>query len=231
MKTAAITAAIACAAVSGVSAADAKPAAQENAGLKPGLYAVLNTTKGKIVCRLFEDKAPKTVANFVGLAEGTKEWTHPVTGKKQKTRFFDGLAFMRVIPGFMIQGGDPLNSCKGGPGYKFEDEFAPGLGFDKPGLLAMANAGPNTNGSQFFITDVPRGDFEEYPSYLNGKHAIFGEVVEGLNIVSAIADMPGQNGMAFSPAIMNKVEIVRVPKAEAKPAAQPKPTAKTESAK
>ena len=137
--------------------------------MKPGLYAVFHTSKGKIVCVLFEKEAPKTVANFTGLAEGTKEWTDPKTRTKVKKRFYDGLIFHRVIPNFMIQGGDPLGTGTGGPGYKFEDEFSANLKFDKPGRLAMANAGPNTNGSQFFITHVPT-------PHLNNAHTIFGEV-------------------------------------------------------
>lgn len=147
--------------------------------LKPGLYAIFHTSKGNITCILFENEAPKTVANFVGLANGTKEWTDPKTGKKVKKRFYDGLIFHRVIPKFMIQGGDPEGTGRGGPGYSFEDEFHPDLKFDRPGKLAMANAGPNTNGSQFFITDVPT-------PWLNNKHTIFGQVVEGEDVVNNI---------------------------------------------
>ncbi|HOX22066.1 MAG TPA: peptidylprolyl isomerase [Elusimicrobiales bacterium] len=173
--------------------------------LPPGTYAALDTEKGVIICRLFEKEAPVTVANFIGLATGTKEWTHPRSGKKEKNRFYDGLSFMRVIPGFMIQGGDPLNNCTGGPGYQFEDEFSSGLKFDKPGLLAMANAGPGTNGSQFFITDQGPA-----PSHLNNKHTIFGEVVQGLDVVSAIARVPAQRGMAIKPVRINKVDIMKI---------------------
>lgn len=176
--------------------------------LSTGLYAVIETEKGRIICRLFEKQAPKTVANFTGLAEGKKEWTDPRTGGKKKSRFFDGLTFMRVIPGFMIQGGDPLNNCTGGPGYQFEDEFSPDLKFNKEGLLAMANSGPGTNGSQFFITDNPRGG--DFPEHLNGKHTIFGEVVEGMNVVSAIADVPAEGGMALNPVVMKSVVIKRI---------------------
>src|SRR4051812_40504657 len=122
----------------------------------PGdLYAVFQTSRGNIVVKLFEKDAPKTIANFVGLATGKQEWIDPRTGQKSKAKLYDGTAFHRVIPQFMIQGGDPLGTGTGGPGYKFEDEFQSGKKFDKPGLLAMANAGPNTNGSQFFITEVP----------------------------------------------------------------------------
>jgi len=147
--------------------------------LKPGLYAIFHTSKGTITCSLFEKEAPKTVANFVGLADGTKEWTDPKTGKKVKKRFYDGLIFHRVIPNFMIQGGDPEGTGRGGPGYKFEDEFNPSLKFDKPGKLAMANSGPHTNGSQFFITHVPT-------PWLDNKHTIFGQVIEGQDIVDNI---------------------------------------------
>jgi peptidyl-prolyl cis-trans isomerase A (cyclophilin A) len=143
-------------------------------------YATLETTLGNIKIELFPAKAPKTVDNFVGLAGGTKEFTDPKTGKATKRPFYDGLIFHRVIPNFMIQGGDPLGMGTGGPGYKFEDEFSD-LKFDKPGLLAMANAGPNTNGSQFFITTDPT-------PWLNNKHTIFGQVVEGMDVVQKIAN-------------------------------------------
>ena len=147
----------------------------------PGTYAVFNTSEGKIVCRLFEKEAPKTVANFVELAEGKREWTHPLTGKKSNDKLYDGTIFHRVIPDFMIQGGDPAGSGMGGPGYKFEDETkgSPHR-FDKPGKLAMANAGPNTNGSQIFITTANT-------EWLTGKHTIFGEVVEGQDIAEKIS--------------------------------------------
>jgi peptidyl-prolyl cis-trans isomerase A (cyclophilin A) len=147
----------------------------------PGTYAVIETSEGTIVCRLFEKEAPKTVANFVELSEGKREWTHPTTHKKSTSPLYDGTIFHRVIPGFMIQGGDPQGTGMGGPGYQFEDETknSPHK-FDKPGKLAMANAGPNTNGSQFFIT-VANTD------WLTGKHTIFGETVEGYEIVEKIS--------------------------------------------
>ncbi len=150
----------------------------------PGTYAVIETTEGTIVCRLFEKDAPKTVANFIELAEGQREWTHPVTRKKSKDRLYDGTIFHRVIPKFMIQGGDPAGTGMGGPGYQFGDETkgSPHK-FDKPGKLAMANAGPNTNGSQFFIT-VASTD------WLTGNHTIFGEVVEGQDVVEKIVNVP-----------------------------------------
>jgi peptidyl-prolyl cis-trans isomerase A (cyclophilin A) len=147
---------------------------------QPGTYAVFDTTEGQIVCRLFENDAPKTVANFVELAEGKRDWTHPNTRKKSKDRLYDGTIFHRVIPDFMIQGGDPAGNGSGDPGYKFEDETkgSPHK-FDRAGKLAMANAGPNTNGSQFFLTVAPT-------PWLTGKHTIFGEVVEGQDIVDKI---------------------------------------------
>nr|WP_082121535.1 peptidylprolyl isomerase [Endomicrobium proavitum] len=147
---------------------------------KKAMFAIFNTSYGTIKIKLFPENAPKTVANFVELAEGTREFTDPKTGKQTKKKFYDGLIFHRVIPQFMIQGGDPLGTGTGGPGYKFEDEIDPALKFTKPGLLAMANAGPNTNGSQFFITEVST-------PWLNGNHTIFGEVVEGLEVVKKIA--------------------------------------------
>src|SRR4030081_1711501 len=122
---------------------------------QPGTYAVFSTSEGTLVCRLFEKDAPKTVQNFVDLAEGKREWSHPVTRTKSKSRLYDGTIFHRVIPNFMIQGGDPAGTGTGGPGYQFGDEFHPDLSFTRPYLLAMANAGPGTNGSQFFITAVP----------------------------------------------------------------------------
>ncbi|HKN31779.1 MAG TPA: peptidylprolyl isomerase [Terriglobales bacterium] len=151
---------------------------------QPGTYAVFDTTEGQIVCRLFEKEAPKTVTNFIELAEGKREWTHPVSRKKSKDRLYDGTIFHRVIPDFMIQGGDPAGNGMGGPGYQFEDETkgSPHK-FDKPGKLAMANAGPNTNGSQFFITVTPT-------TWLTGKHTIFGEVTEGQDVVNKITALP-----------------------------------------
>lgn len=147
------------------------------------IYATLETTLGTIRVRLLPDEAPMTVENFVGLVKGTKEWIDPQTGQKVRRPMYDGTIFHRVIPDFMIQGGDPLGNGTGGPGYVFPDEFQSGRKFDRPGLLAMANAGPDTNGSQFFITEVPT-------PWLNNHHTIFGEVVEGMEVVRAIARTP-----------------------------------------
>lgn len=168
------------------------------------MYATIETSMGTIKVKLFEKDAPKTVANFVGLAEGTKEWTDPKTGEKVKKRFYDGLIFHRVIPNFMIQGGCPLGTGTGGPGYQFEDEIVPHLKFDKPGLLAMANAGPGTNGSQFFITHVPT-------PWLTGKHTIFGEVVEGQQLVVDIGNLPtGPGDRPNTPVTIKKITIQRI---------------------
>ncbi|MGB7949177.1 MAG: peptidylprolyl isomerase [Candidatus Binatia bacterium] len=150
---------------------------------KGPVYATLKTSMGDIVIHLFEEKAPKTVSNFVDLASGTKEWTDPKTGAKVKRKLYNGTIFHRVIPGFMIQGGDPLGNGTGGPGYRFEDEFNSDLKHSKPGILSMANAGPNTNGSQFFI-------IQKATPWLDGKHSVFGEVVKGQNVVDAIVNVP-----------------------------------------
>lgn len=148
---------------------------------KKTMFATFDTNKGKFKVQLFKDEAPKTVENFVGLAKGTKEFKDPKNnGNKTKRPFYDGLVFHRVIDGFMIQGGDPLGNGTGGPGYQFEDEFSPKLKHTKPGLLSMANAGPNTNGSQFFITVAPT-------PHLDNRHSIFGEVIEGMDVVYSIA--------------------------------------------
>jgi peptidyl-prolyl cis-trans isomerase A (cyclophilin A) len=157
-------------------------------GIKPGekLFATFDTAMGSLVVELFWDKAPSTVMNFVQLAEGQKEWTDP-SGKKVKKPLYDGTKFHRVIPDFMIQGGDPLGNGTGGPGYKFADEFAPGLSFDAPGYLAMANSGPNTNGSQFFITEKPT-------PWLNNRHSIFGKVTEGAELIPKITRVPKAEG-------------------------------------
>jgi peptidyl-prolyl cis-trans isomerase A (cyclophilin A) len=177
-------------------------AAEADKKADTSLYAVLETTQGNITVRLFEKEVPKTVANFVGLAEGTKPFTDPKTGEKVTRAFYDGLIFHRVIPGFMIQGGDPRGNGTGDPGYKFEDEFVQSLQFDQPGRLAMANAGPNTNGSQFFITDG-------LTPHLNMRHTIFGQVTQGQEIVHKIATVPtGPQDKPLTPVAM-KIKIVR----------------------
>jgi peptidyl-prolyl cis-trans isomerase A (cyclophilin A) len=149
---------------------------------KGPLYATLKTSMGDIVVLLYEERAPKTVANFVDLATGAKEWTDPKTREKVKRPLYNGTILHRVIPGFMIQGGDPLGNGTGGPGYRFDDEFHPDLKHSKPGILSMANAGPNTNGSQFFIT-------HKATPWLDGRHTVFGEVVKGQNVVDGIANV------------------------------------------
>ena len=172
---------------------------------QPGTYATFTTSEGTIVCRLFEKDAPKTVQNFIELAEGAREWTHPTSRKKSKDRLYDGTIFHRVIPEFMIQGGDPAGTGMGGPGYQFEDETKGSAHrFDKKGKLAMANAGPNTNGSQFFITLVPT-------EWLTGKHTIFGEVVEGQEVADKIVTLPqNRQNKPNKDVVLNSVVIERV---------------------
>jgi peptidyl-prolyl cis-trans isomerase A (cyclophilin A) len=173
--------------------------------VQSGTYAKFDTTEGTFTIRLFDKEAPNTVANFVGLAEGTKEWQDPATGEKKKAPFYDGVTFHRVINGFMIQGGDRLGTGTGGPGYKFADEFNPSLRHSRAGMLSMANAGPNTNGSQFFITLDPT-------PHLDNRHSVFGEVVEGLDIVKKIGAVPtGRQDRPVTPVVMRHVTITRVP--------------------
>lgn len=172
---------------------------------QPGTYAIFKTTQGEIVCRLFETEAPKTVKNFIDLAEGTRDWTHPNGEKKSGAKLYDGTIFHRVIPDFMVQGGDPAGNGMGGPGYKFEDETkgSPHK-FDKPGKLAMANAGPNTNGSQFFFTVAAT-------PWLTGNHTIFGEVIEGQSVADAITKVPrGAQDKPKTPVVLESVTIERV---------------------
>ena len=168
------------------------------------VYAHFTTSLGKFTVELFEKDAPKTVANFVGLADGTKEWTDPKTGAKVKKPFYNGLIFHRVIADFMIQGGDPLGTGTGDPGYKFADEFGSSRKMDKAGVLAMANAGPNTNGSQFFIT-------LKETNYLNGKHTVFGEVTDGMDTIRKIGETkttkPGDRPV--TPVVIQTVTIER----------------------
>ena len=172
---------------------------------QPGTYATFETSQGTIVCRLFEKDAPVTVKNFMELAEGTREWTHPRTRQKSKASLYDGTIFHRVIPNFMIQGGDPEGTGMGGPGYKFEDETKESPHkFDKPGKLAMANAGPNTNGSQFFITVAPT-------PWLTGNHTIFGEVVEGQDVADKITAVPrSRQDRPLQDVVLKSVKIERV---------------------
>src|SRR5271166_4691334 len=168
------------------------------------LTATLRTNQGQVVIRLFPDHAPKTVRNFVELAEGGRQWTDPRTGQATTDKLYDGTVFHRVIPDFMIQGGDPLGSGRGGPGYKFADEIHPDLAFDRPYLLAMANAGPGTNGSQFFITTAPT-------PWLTGKHTIFGEVIEGQEIANKITALPrGRQDKPNQDVVLKSVKIERV---------------------
>jgi len=167
------------------------------------VYARFSTTEGDFLIQLHPDKAPKTVENFVGLAEGTKEFTDPRDGKKKSEPFYDGIIFHRVIDRFMIQGGDPLGQGIGGPGYKFGDEFHPTLRHDKAGILSMANAGPNTNGSQFFITLAPT-------PHLDNRHTVFGEVVEGMDVVQRIGSTKtGARDRPVKDVVINKLTIER----------------------
>ena len=166
------------------------------------MMAHFTTSEGNFTARLFDVEVPKTVANFAGLAEGTIEWTDPRTGKKTKEPYYNGTVFHRVIADFMIQGGDPLGQGTGGPGYKFADEFSPKLRHSKPGILSMANSGPNTNGGQFFITLVPT-------PWLDNKHSVFGEVTEGMDVVNKIGktstSKPGDRPL--KPITINSVTI------------------------
>jgi peptidyl-prolyl cis-trans isomerase A (cyclophilin A) len=175
----------------------------EALGLAPGqgLYATFRTSEGDVECKLRPEQAPETVANFVQLARGEREWTDPRTGAVSRAPLYDGTIFHRVIPGFMIQGGDPLGTGTGGPGYKFADEVGDFTVFEHTGILAMANAGPNTNGSQFFIT-------EGTPTHLNGKHSIFGDC-KNLDIVSKIANVPtGRNDKPATDVVLKHIDIV-----------------------
>jgi peptidyl-prolyl cis-trans isomerase A (cyclophilin A) len=170
-----------------------------------GPTVVLDTSMGRLTCKFFDQQAPLTVANFIGLADGTKPWTDPISKKKMKGKpFYDGTTFHRVIPGFMIQGGDPTGTGTGDPGFMFADEFDPNLNFDVPGRMAMANSGPATNGSQFFVTEVPT-------THLNQKHTIFGQCDQpSISVVSAIANVQRDaDDKPLQPVVLNKVTIVR----------------------
>jgi len=170
------------------------------------LYARFRTSMGNIVVRLEEKRAPNTVKNFVGLATGTQEWKHPGTGETRKgVPLYDGTIFHRVIPDFMIQGGCPLGQGTGGPGYRFKDEFHPELRHSGPGILSMANSGPSTNGSQFFITEGPT-------PHLNDRHSVFGVTVAGQDVVAKIARTPrGRGDRPNTEVVLQKVEIFRSP--------------------
>jgi len=186
------------------------PAPEIKLNQPPGLYAVFDTSMGRVVCRLFPDKAPETVKNFVGLTKGTKRWYDDKKKTWVKRRYYDGLTFHRVIPKFMIQGGDQLGTGSSNVGFTFKDEFSPDLTFADPGKLAMANSGPNTNGGQFFITVAPT-------EWLNNHHSIFGEVVKGQDVVDMIVQVPrNANDKPQKPVVMRKVTIVDT-RGEAKP--------------
>ena len=170
----------------------------------PGVYAIFKTNMGTFKAKLYDKLAPNTVANFVGLAEGTKPWKDPKTGKMVKRPFYDGLIFHRVINGFMIQGGDPLGNGTGGPGFQFDNEVSSKAKHDSAGVLSMANAGPNTNGSQFFVTLAPQ------PS-LDGSYNVFGKVVQGLDVVKKIgATKTNRQDRPLKDMVMEKVTIQRV---------------------
>jgi cyclophilin family peptidyl-prolyl cis-trans isomerase len=212
-----VLAALLCLSLTGLAGAQAPNASSTSAQPKEPT-AVFETTAGNITCTLFPGQAPLTVANFIGLATGTKEWKDPKTGKMMKgVPLYNGTIFHRVIPNFMIQGGDPIGNGTGDPGYSFKDEFSPSLKFDQPGRLAMANSGPNTNGSQFFITDVPT-------PHLNGKHTIFGQC-QDIDVVKKIARMPAdpRNDRPRDPPKIIRIKIIEPTSkpAKTKPAAPP----------
>jgi len=183
--------------------------------------AIIHTTAGDLTCELFPKQAPKTVQNFIGLATGTKDWTNPDTHKKHHgVPLYNGTIFHRVIPNFMIQGGDPLGTGEGGPGYSFDDEVSPDLKFDVPGRLAMANSGPNTNGSQFFITELPT-------PHLDGHYSLFGQCTpESVELVKQIARKPTdpRDNRPYDPVKITKIDFTGLPKPAATPARKPAPT-------
>ena len=169
----------------------------------PEVYALFNTTEGTFTVKLYAQEAPRTVENFVGLAEGTREWIDPRTNQKTTRPYYDGVIFHRVIDGFMIQGGDPLGQGIGGPGYTFADEFHPKLRHDKAGILSMANRGPNTNGGQFFITLGPT-------PHLDDRHSVFGEVVEGMDVVRKIGSTrTGDRDRPVNDIVINAIKVER----------------------
>ncbi len=173
--------------------------------LPAGLYAHFTTSEGAFTARLFEEEAPRTVANFAGLADGSIEWQDPVTRQPIRRPFYDGLIFHRVIDGFVIQGGCPMGNGMGGPGFKFEDEFHPSRRHTKSGILSMANAGPGTNGSQFFVTLGPT-------PHLDDRHSVFGEVISGMDVVSRIGHVPtGRGDRPVKDVVIESLKIERVP--------------------
>ena len=183
---------------------DAPTATAEVTMVPNGPMVVFDTSMGRITCQFYQKQAPRAVENFIGLAEGSKQWTDPTTGKVQKNKpFYDGTTFHRVIPEFMIQGGDPTGTGMGSPGYTFNDEIDPDLNFDRPGRLAMANSGPNTNGSQFFITEMA------YPT-LNQGYTLFGQCDEaGVAVVKAMTHVPrDKDDKPLTPVKLVKVTIV-----------------------
>jgi len=172
--------------------------------LTSGVYAHFSTTEGNFSIKFFDREVPNTVENFVGLAEGTKEWTDPRTHQTVKKPYYDGVVFHRVIDGFMIQGGDPMGTGTGGPGFTFPDEFSPNLRHDKAGILSMANRGPNTNGGQFFITLGPT-------PHLDNRHSVLGEVTDGMDVVRKIGKTKtGAGDRPVQDVIINSVKIERV---------------------
>ena len=178
---------------------------QSGGNLELGVYAVFDTTQGEFTVQLYNDLAPKTVQNFIALTTGAQEWRHPTTDEVfQETPYYDGIIFHRIIENFMIQGGDPSGTGTGGPGYRFEDEFHPDARHSRAGILSMANAGPDTNGSQFFITLGPT-------PHLDNIHSVFGEVVEGMDIIMKIGDVDtGARDKPVEDVVMNKVTIQQV---------------------
>lgn len=184
----------------------AKPVAPATSAAKygPGVYAHITTNHGAMIAKLFDKEVPRTVENFVGLAEGKKQWRNPRTRTMVRRPYYNNLTFHRIIPGFMIQGGDPEGTGMGGPGFEFADEFNPKLRHNKAGILSMANRGPNTNGGQFFITLVPT-------PHLDNKHSVFGELVEGMSTLMAIGKVPtGAGNKPVKPVIMKSIRIERV---------------------
>ena len=192
-----LLAGILCTASLGLAAAPAKKETTPAKGKK--MFALFETSMGNFKVELFPAKAPKTVENFVGLAKGTKEWTD-TSGKKVKKPLYDGTIFHRVIPDFMIQGGDPAGNGTGGPGYRFADEFDPSLRHTKAGILSMANAGPGTNGSQFFVTVAPT-------PHLDNRHSIFGEVVDGMDVVMKISTTKASSDRPVVPVTIKTIKI------------------------